>query len=139
MRCGVIGDGRMGRAVCREIEAVVGMELEFCLGKGRLQQLRRLGRCDCLFDFSHPRSLEAIREYIERTGAALVCGTTGFSPAQLAETRALGERAPVVISSNFSPAMAVMRQLPAAMAVTFPPLSTVATAVSLLRQTTPVS
>ena len=53
-------------------------------------------------------------------GAALVSGTTGYDEAEMDRIRALGEKAPVIHSANYSLGVAVLRRLAAEAAKALP-------------------
>lgn len=66
---------------------------------------------DLAIDFSNKAALPHVVAYVRRTGAALLSGTTGFSPEELAELRELGEKSRVVHSANYSLGVAVLRRV----------------------------
>ena len=68
------------------------------------------GKTDLIVDFSYPGNLEGILARAARDGAALVIGTTGFSPEQLAQIRAASETLRVMHSSNYSVGVAVLKR-----------------------------
>src|SRR5262249_30856410 len=53
-------------------------------------------------DFSHPDATRLLVQLVRQKHARLVIGTTGQSPAQLAELHAAAEKSPVVRAPNFS-------------------------------------
>jgi 4-hydroxy-tetrahydrodipicolinate reductase len=65
---------------------------------------------DLIIDFTSPESTLAILEAVARSGTrpALVIGTTGFEPAQLAKVKAASKKLRIVLSSNFSVGMNLM-------------------------------
>lgn len=64
-----------------------------------------------IIDFSNACTLPAVAAYVERTGAALVSGTTGYTEEQLDQVRQLGKYAPVMWSGNYSIGVAALRHL----------------------------
>lgn len=66
---------------------------------------------DVMIDFSNVATLPAVLSYVQRTGCALVSGTTGYTTEQLAELKELGTRMPVVWSGNYSIGVAALRHL----------------------------
>ena len=66
------------------------------------------GKADVIIDFSYPGNLEGILERARRDGAALVIGTTGYSPEQVAAIRAAAGELRVMYSSNYSLGVAVL-------------------------------
>ena len=66
-----------------------------------------------LIDFSNVACLPAVVSYVQRTGAALVSGTTGYTPEQFTQVRELGHTVPVIHSGNYSIGVAALRHLTA--------------------------
>lgn len=112
----IIGAGRMGSLIRSAAEAArtaagepvftVAAQIGF-----DLIELEQAPAADAVIDFSNVATFDAVAAYVRRTGAALVSGTTGYSDAQLAELRALGEGAPVMWSGNYSIGVAALRHL----------------------------
>ena len=104
--------GRMGKLVCNTVEADDALEL---IGAYDIDTIGELDEAapaaDLVIDFSHPAALPHVIAYVQRTGAALVSGTTGFSPDDLARLHELGATNRVVWSSNYSLGVAVLRRL----------------------------
>ena len=73
---------------------------------------------DVAVDFSAPAALPRTLAYARRTGAAVVCGTTGLAADQLDELRALGEKNRVIWASNYSLGVAALRRATALVAAT---------------------
>ena len=108
MRYVLIGRGKMGRLI-QETAQAAGDEIEAAFGRDDLDRLGRLGKAaDVVIDFSRPEALPEIASYVRRTGTPLLSGTTGYTPAQLEELRALGSTAPVLWSANYSLGVAVL-------------------------------
>ncbi len=108
MRYVLIGRGKMGRLI-QETAQAAGDEIQAAFGRDDLDQLGRLGRvADVVIDFSRPEALPEIASYVRRTGTPLLSGTTGYTPAQREELRALGSAAPVLWSANYSLGVAVL-------------------------------
>ena len=108
MRYLLIGRGRMGRLI-QETAQAAGDEIQASFGRNDLDRLGQLGRvADVVIDFSRPETLPEIVSYVRRTGTPLLSGTTGFTPAQMAQVEALGAYAPVLWAANFSLGMAVL-------------------------------
>ena len=96
MRYVLIGRGRMGQLI-QETAKAAGDELQASFDEFNMDQLGRLGKvADVVIDFSRPEALPEIASYVQRTGTALVSGTTGFSAPQLAQIESLGAHAPVL-------------------------------------------
>jgi 4-hydroxy-tetrahydrodipicolinate reductase len=96
-------------ALGKDLGEVVGLGT---LGAPLLDDLTALVRnLDVLFEFTTPEaSLEHVR-IMAAHGKAMVLGTTGFNPAQLAEIRHLAEQLPLFMAPNMSPAINVMYKL----------------------------
>ena len=113
-----MGTGRMGTLIREAAEAARNAAgepvFEVVAQVGfELAELETAPAADVMIDFSNASTLEAVATYVRRTGAALVCGTTGYTPAQLDELHALGEVAPVIQSGNYSLGVAALRHLAA--------------------------
>ncbi|HEV2081481.1 MAG TPA: 4-hydroxy-tetrahydrodipicolinate reductase [Brevundimonas sp.] len=92
--------GRMGRAVSAALDARDDVVVAARFDRGETPDL---SRCDVVIDFSTPEaSLELAEACAERGGPALVIGSTGFTPEQLAGIEAAAEKVAVVRSGNFS-------------------------------------
>ncbi|MBI4347523.1 MAG: 4-hydroxy-tetrahydrodipicolinate reductase [Elusimicrobia bacterium] len=119
--CGVLG--RMGARVAALAEAdkrfrvVAGVaarashvELRFPLvAEGELRS--RMGDADMLIDFSSAQASVRYAELAARTSTPLVVGTTGRTPAQDEALKAAAKRAPLFVAANFSPGIALLREL----------------------------
>jgi 4-hydroxy-tetrahydrodipicolinate reductase len=104
IKVGVLGaKGRMGTAVCAEVEAAADLELAAQVDAG--DPLEDLAGCDVVVDFTHPGAvMDNLRWCIGR-GLTVVAGTSGFDDERLARVRdwlgaAPGARALIV--PNFS-------------------------------------
>lgn len=107
MKLLLIGRGKMGRLI-RETAEAAGDQVAAAFGREDLSQLAWTGKvADAVIDFSRPEALDAVCEYVRRTGTPLLSGTTGYTPAQMEQLRALGETAPVLWSANYSLGIAV--------------------------------
>lgn len=114
----IMGTGRMGTlmrstaegmkdasgAPVFEVAAQIGFDLE---------ELASAPAADAIIDFSNVATFDAVYAYVERTGAALVSGTTGYTAEQMARLRKLGGAARVVHSGNYSIGIAALRHLTA--------------------------
>ncbi|MFI5332326.1 MAG: 4-hydroxy-tetrahydrodipicolinate reductase [Desulfobaccales bacterium] len=87
-------------AVGKDIGEVVGLPVKGLKVAGTLAEVLASG--DVVIEFTHPEpSLSHLRE-VAAAGKAMVLGTTGFSPAQVAEIHALGARTRLVFAPNMS-------------------------------------
>ena len=107
MKILLIGRGKMGKLI-RETAESTGDEVVAALGHDDLARLGSMNRvADVVIDFSRPEALDAVCEYVRRTGTPLVSGTTGYTPEQKRRLEALGSAAPVLWSANYSLGVAV--------------------------------
>lgn len=107
MKLLLIGRGKMGRLI-RETAEAAGDQVAAAFGREDLSQLAWTGKvADTVIDFSRPEALDAVCEYVRRTGTPLLSGTTGYTAAQMEQLTALGEAAPVLWSANYSLGIAV--------------------------------
>lgn len=70
-----------------------------------------LDACDVYIDFTSPAATHAAAEAAAARGRAAVIGTTGLSPADEDAVAALARAAPIVVASNFSLGVNLMRGL----------------------------
>ncbi|HKM28529.1 MAG TPA: 4-hydroxy-tetrahydrodipicolinate reductase [Anaerovoracaceae bacterium] len=68
---------------------------------------------DVIIDFSHPRALPMIKDYVTRQDgkAALVIATTGYDEDKEREIKELAETVPVLKNSNFSYGINMMKKI----------------------------
>ena len=110
MKIVLSGYGRMGRMV-EEVAAERGHEIIGRMDIGNLEEWAGLPAADVVIHFSNPAMQQYVNEYIRRTGAALISGTTGYQAKQMEEMKSLAEYAPVLYSANYSLGVAVFRYL----------------------------
>ncbi len=113
LRILLTGDGKMGQMLQALIADSPDLELAGMVGEANAADLDQpviFGKVDVVIDFSGPGLFERLAGFVRATGAALVCGTTGFAdPA--GKVGPLGEFAPVVYSGNYSRGVNVIKQL----------------------------
>ncbi len=121
MKLLLVGHGRMGQMLEELITSAEDLDLAGFVDTATISSLGETERkADAVIDFSAPSALPWLLEYINRTGTALVSGTTGYSREDLDTIRGLGSAAPVVYSANYSVGVAVMKRLAAQMAEALP-------------------
>ena len=104
--------GRMGKLVCDLVCETEGLELAGGYDVDNIELLdEEAPAVDLVIDFSQPAALPHVVAFVRRTGARLVCGTTGLSQDDLALIRSLGSQTSVVWSSNYSIGVAILRRL----------------------------
>ncbi|WP_350455337.1 4-hydroxy-tetrahydrodipicolinate reductase [Slackia heliotrinireducens] len=110
----MVGNGRMGTVIAGLIEAEENMQVVSMIGiENKDDSAVWEPEADVVIDFSHKDMLPLVDEYVRRTGAALLSGTTGYDEADMDALRALGEVAPTIHSANYSLGVAVLKHLAA--------------------------
>ena len=118
IKIAIMGAGRMGSLIKTTAEGMTDasgnpvFEVVAQIGFD-LAEADTAASADMLIDFSNVACLPAVVSYVKRTGAALVCGTTGFTEGQLDQVRELGTDHAVVHSGNYSIGIAALRHLAA--------------------------
>ncbi|MED9894076.1 MAG: 4-hydroxy-tetrahydrodipicolinate reductase, partial [Collinsella sp.] len=90
----IMGTGRMGSLIRTTAEGVVDaagqhvFDIVAQIGFD-LSELEGAPAADVIIDFSNVATFDAVVAYVERTGAALVSGTTGYTPEQMDRLREL--------------------------------------------------
>lgn len=129
MRLAIAGaTGRMGRALIDAVRADASLALAAALEVAGSPALGRdaddaggvrvtadvpaaLAQSDALIDFTRPEGTLAHLAACVTAGRGIVIGTTGFSPAQLAQIDAAAKRIPVALAANFAIGVNVFYQL----------------------------
>ena len=111
-----MGTGRMGSLIKATAESMTDASGEALFDiKAQIgfdtDELTTAPAADVIIDFSNACTLPAVAAYVERTGAALVSGTTGYTAEQLEQVKQLGKHAPVMWSGNYSIGVATLRHL----------------------------
>lgn len=83
----IMGTGRMGSLIRTTAEGVVDAagqpDFDIVAQIGfDLSELENAPVADVIIDFSNVVTFDAVVAYVERTGAALVSGTTGYTPSR---------------------------------------------------------
>lgn len=118
IKIAIMGAGRMGSLIRTTAEAARDangdptFEVVAQIGFD-LAEAETAAAADVLIDFSNVATLPAVLAYVSRCGCALVSGTTGYAPEQLAALQDLGATVPVVWSGNYSIGVAALRHLTA--------------------------
>ena len=112
----IMGTGRMGSLIQATAESMTDASGEALFDiKAQIgfdtDALATTPAADVIIDFSNACTLPAVAAYVERTGAALVSGTTGYTAEQLEQVKQLGKHAPVMWSGNYSIGVAALRHL----------------------------
>lgn len=112
----IMGTGRMGSLIKATAESMTDASGEALFDiKAQIgfdtDELATAPAANVIIDFSNACTLPAVIAYVERTGAALVSGTTGYTAEQLEQVKQLGKHAPVMWSGNYSIGVAALRHL----------------------------
>ena len=108
----ISGYGKMGKRIEAAIEANPNHSVAAVLDVDTAEKLDKMGKvADLIIDFSHPDMVNRLIDYADRTETPLVTGTTGLSEEHLQGLRNLGKKVPVLVSSNFSYGVAVLRHV----------------------------
>lgn len=112
----IMGTGRMGSLIKATVESMTDASGEALFDiKAQIgfdtDALASAPAANVIIDFSNACTLPAVAAYVERTGAALVSGTTGYTAEQLEQVKQLGKHAPVMWSGNYSIGVAALRHL----------------------------
>ena len=112
----IMGTGRMGSLIKATAESMTDASGEALFDiKAQIgfdtDALASAPAANVIIDFSNACTLPAVAAYIERTGAALVSGTTGYTAEQLEQVKQLGKHAPAMWSGNYSIGVAALRHL----------------------------
>ena len=112
----IMGTGRMGSLIKATAESMTNASGEALFDiKAQIgfdtDALATTPTANVIIDFSNACTLPAVAAYVERTGAALVSGTTGYTAEQLEQVKQLGKHAPVMWSGNYSIGVAALRHL----------------------------
>ena len=121
LKVGIAGcNGRMGQLLVAEVKAAPDLTLSgghdrnpaaisdiaFAINARDL-----FDHSDIVIDFSSVESSLHHAEIAAQAGKALLIGTTGFTPEQVAQLKAFGERAPILLSANTSLGVNLLIQL----------------------------
>ena len=101
----------MGKLIAQKLDADGGFAVEGIYDVDNADELDgRAPVVDLVIDFSNKAGLPHVLAYVERTGAALVSGTTGFDDEELGRLRALGQKTRVIHSFNYSLGVAALKR-----------------------------
>ena len=93
-------------AVGKDVGEVAGLAPKGLKVVDSLAQV--LSKAEVLIEFTHPEPSLAHLKEVAAVGKAMVLGTTGFSPPQIAEIHALASRTRLVFAPNMSVGMNLM-------------------------------
>ena len=138
----IMGTGRMGSLIRTTAESIVDaagqpvFDIVAQIGFD-LSELENAPAADVIIDFSNVVTFDAVVAYVERTGAALVSGTTGYTPEQMDCLRELGQNARVMHSGNYSIGIAALRHLVAQATRELPALTARLSKLTTTKRSTP--
>ena len=107
----LVGNGRMGKLIQEVIGETDGIYVAEVVDDTCPEKFKSAPAYDVVMDFSAPASLPGVCDYVKRTGAALVSGTTGYSEKELEMVKALSAHAAVIHSANYSLGIAVFKRV----------------------------
>lgn len=106
------GYGRMGKLIHETIKKTADMEVVMVVDESNQNDLYTLKKpVDIIIDFSNPASLPLLLSYVKEHKCALLSGTTGYTPEQLASLHELAQESAVMHSANYSLGVAVLQQI----------------------------
>ncbi len=117
MKCGIVGQGRMGQCLKEVIqEEVVGI-----VGRGYCTHVNEWKEVpEVIIDFSHPSSLNMILEYALNNHCKCILGSTGYSEKELSMIEEASRQIAIVVASNFSVGISVLKKISCEMAKALP-------------------
>lgn len=112
-KIGIAGcNGRMGKLLMEEASAAADMELTGgCDRDSEMTAEQLFDASDIVIDFTSPEASLHHAEIAAKTGKALLIGTTGMSPEQIATLKELAKTAPILLSANTSLGVNLLIQL----------------------------
>ena len=112
MKLAVVGYGKMGQLVKKNIDDAQGMECVGIISSEHFKDLIDIKEdIEVVIDFSHPNNLKMIGTYAEKNPVALVLATTGYTQEQVRYVEDLATKVPVVYSANFSLGITIFYQM----------------------------
>ena len=123
MRAVVCGaNGAMGKLICKILDDQVVGKVSIDGENGVPKTFEALGAvgADMLIDFSHHTAVADVLAYAEKSGCAVVIGTTGHTPEEKTMIYEAAKRLPVFYSGNMSLGIAVLCRLARQAAAFFP-------------------
>lgn len=109
MRVAIIGKGKMGTLLAQTAQAK-GMQV---VGLFDITDKEKLlnQTVDLVIDFSHRDNLDWVIDYVQKTHAALVYGTTGLNDEDKEKLKAASKQNVVFYSANYSIGIAVLTKV----------------------------
>ncbi|MEP6591946.1 MAG: dihydrodipicolinate reductase C-terminal domain-containing protein [Gemmatimonadota bacterium] len=121
MKFGIVGDGRMARAIAAEASAA-GDHVAALLGAeenvdAAAITAERFAACDVVFEFTLPSAAPTNLRALHAIGATVVCGTTGWDQERdTVESLWREGRGAVLVASNFALGVQLFLRAAAALA-----------------------
>lgn len=106
------GYGQMGRMLHSLIDDAPDLAVAKIIDVDNVADLESDPKADVVIDFSGPGIFPVLSGYVQRTGTALVSGSTGYADHGQA-LKDLGQYAPVIYTENYSVGVNVMAQVTA--------------------------
>jgi 4-hydroxy-tetrahydrodipicolinate reductase len=105
------GHGAMGKTIEQEAATYNNINIAGILSPRNGQCGENFTKVDVVIDFSNPANLDFLIEYATRKKCALLICTTGFSDEQKLKIEEAGKLIPVLLSSNTSVGINIMRKM----------------------------
>lgn len=110
MKLFLSGYGKMGRMI-ESLALEKGWQIVGYADIDCPENYKTAPAADVCIDFSGVGALPLAVDYARRTGAALLSGTTGLTPAEFALLEELSREVPVIWEANYSTGVAVLRKM----------------------------
>lgn len=105
------GYGAMGKVVEQEIQTYENINFAGILSPNNGKLGEELNNIDVIIDFSNPANLDFLLNFAKERKSALIICTTGFSEEQKNKIIDAGKSIPVLLSSNTSTGVNVLRKI----------------------------
>lgn len=105
------GYGAMGKVIEQEIQTYEDINFVGILSPNNGKLGEELNSIDVIIDFSNPANLDFLLNFAKERKSALIICTTGFSEEQKNKIIDAGKSIPVLLSSNTSTGVNVLRKI----------------------------
>lgn len=117
MKCGIVGNGRMGQC----LRSLIQDEVVGIVGRGYSKHINEWQEVpQVIIDFSHPSSLNMILEYALNHHCKCILGSTGYNEKELAMIEEASKEIAIVVASNFSVGLSVLKKISREIAYALP-------------------
>ena len=109
MKACVVGYGAMGKILSDMLKDKLACNVSIELPYKTLFDPKE--EFDVIIDFSNPKNLDMIIDYVSQTHKPVILATTGYSNSDLEKIKELSKIAPVLQSANFSLGVILLNKL----------------------------